>query len=85
VLPEFSAFLRKHRLRVPHDVGVAVVSQILEGTPFSGLQENQRLIGAWAVEQLVSRIMNRDFGIPTNPRIEMVERLWVEGKTLRAR
>ena len=61
----------------------AVVSQILEKTPFSGLEENQGLIGAWAVELLVARIMNRDFGIPANPRIEMVERRWVNGQSLR--
>lgn len=82
-LPEFEALLRRQRIRVPQDLGVAAISQSLAGTPFSGLQENQHLIGAWAVELLAARIMNRDFGIPTNPRIEMVERQWVDGKTLR--
>ena len=40
-------------------------------------------VGSWAVELLVSRIMNRDFGYPSHPRIEMVEMQWIEGKTLR--
>jgi LacI family transcriptional regulator len=83
-LPGFEAILRRQKLRAPRDVGVAVISQSLGGTEFSGLQENQNLLGSWAVELLVSRIMNRDFGIPTNPRIEMVEREWVDGSTLRA-
>jgi len=82
-LPSFQAILQRQKLRAPRDLGVAVISQNLAGTDFSGLQENQNLIGAWAVELLVSRIMNRDFGIPTNPRIEMVERQWIDGKTLR--
>jgi LacI family transcriptional regulator len=83
-LPSFQAILKRQRLRMPQDVGVAVISQDLAGTEFSGLQENQHLIGAWAVELLVSRIMNHDFGIPANPRIEMVERQWIDGQTLRA-
>ncbi len=82
-LPSFQAILKRLHLRLPQDVGVAVISQDLASTEFSGLQENQHLIGAWAVELLVSRIMNRDFGIPSNPRIEMVERQWIDGKTLR--
>lgn len=85
MLDDLREILRRNRLRVPEDLGVAVVSQILEGTEFSGMQQNQTLMGAWAVEALVSRIMNHDFGIPENPRIEMVESRWVAGKTLRAR
>ena len=84
-LTEFNTILRQQRIRVPRDLGVAVISQFLEGTDFSGLQENQALIGSWSVELLVARIMNRDLGIPSYPRIEMVERRWIGGKTLRER
>lgn len=83
MLAEFGTILRRRDIRTPRDVGVAVISQNLEGTDFSGLQENQPLIGAWSVELLVSRIMNRDFGIPSHPRIEMIERRWITGKSLR--
>jgi LacI family transcriptional regulator len=82
-LPAFSALLRRHRVRAPRDVGVVVLSHILEGTDFSGMQQNQPLMGAWAVELLAARIANRDFGIPAHPRIEMVESRWIEGRTLR--
>jgi DNA-binding LacI/PurR family transcriptional regulator len=84
LLAEFAQVLRSNRLRVPDDVGVAVVSQILEGTGFSGMESNQQLMGAWAVELLVSRIMNQDFGVPRFPRVEMVDCRWVEGSSLRA-
>lgn len=69
--------------RVPHEIGVAVVSQILEGSGFSGMQQNQDLMGQRAVELLIARIMNQDFGFPQHPRLEMVESCWVEGDTLR--
>ncbi len=85
VLPEFAAILRRQQSLVPRELGVAVISQNLAGTDFSGLQENQRLIGMWSVDLLASCILHRDFGIPAHPRIEMVEREWVEGRTLRDR
>jgi DNA-binding LacI/PurR family transcriptional regulator len=84
-LGDFERLLQRRGIRVPEDLGVAVVTQILEGTRFSGLQANQRLVGEWAVELLVGRIMTGDFGTPSHPRIEMVEMDWIDGKTLRAR
>ncbi|MGH8018274.1 MAG: LacI family DNA-binding transcriptional regulator [Opitutaceae bacterium] len=83
VLAEFSVLLQRHGIRWPNDMGVAAITQTLEGTDFSGFQENQRLIGAWAVELLVDRIMNHDLGIPENPRILMVESQWIKGSSLR--
>jgi LacI family transcriptional regulator len=71
--------------RSPQHIGMAALSQVLQGTGLSGLEENQQLMGEWAVELLVARIMNRDFGIPDYPRIEMVEGRWVDGGSLRPR
>lgn len=77
--------LTESGMSVPSDIGIAVVSQSLAGSRFSGMQQNQKLMGEWAVELLASRIINQDFGIPLNPRIEMVESQWIEGETLRRR
>lgn len=85
VLEPLRAVLRDNRIRVPRRLGVAVLSQILEGSGFSGLQQNQPLMGAWAVEMLAARVANRDLGIPATPRVEMVEGEWVEGRSLRRR
>ena len=82
MIGRFRAFLDRLQIEVPKRLGVAVLSHEVEGSGFSGLQQNQDLMGAWAVELLASRIANNDFGIPANPRIEMVESEWTEGKTL---
>ncbi len=82
-LADFQQVLRRHRIRVPEDLGVAVITQVLTGTDFSGLQGNPPLLGEWMVELLVARIMNRDFGLPSHPRIEMIEMDWVDGQSLR--
>lgn len=81
-IPQLRAALREQRRRVPAELGVAVLSHIVQGTGFSGLQQNQHLMGAWAVEMLAARISNRDLGLPVNPRIEMVESEWVDGGSL---
>jgi len=82
-LIDFQRVLRKNGVRVPEDIGIAAVTQILNGTGLAGSEQDQELIGSWAVELLVSRIMNQDFGIPENPRIELVESHWVDGASLR--
>ena len=82
-LPRLATFLREQKIRVPQDLGVVAVSQVIRGTGFSGFEENQALMGQWAVELLMARIVNRDWGIPTYPRTEMVESEWVEGGSLR--
>jgi len=85
-LPEmvarFRAVLRRMRISVPKNLGVVVLSHEVEGSGFCGLQQNQRLMGSWAVELLAARIANQDLGIPVNPRTEMVESEWVNGDSL---
>jgi LacI family transcriptional regulator len=83
-ISRFRAILHRLQIEVPRRLGVVVLSHQVEGTGFAGLQQNQKLMGAWAVELLAARIANRDLGIPTNPRIEMVESEWIKGQSLRS-
>jgi len=83
-IPELHAILNANRIRVPEDLGVAVVSQVIEQTKFSGMQQNQQLMGTWAVELLAARIVHLDLGIPSHPRIELVESEWLDQASLRA-
>lgn len=82
-LADFRAVLRKNKIRVPSKLGVAVITQVLEGSDFSGMQQNHQVMGARMVELLASLIMNLDIGFPAHPRIEMVESDWLEGGSLR--
>lgn len=83
-IARFRAILTRLQIDIPRRLGVVVLSHQVEGSGFAGLQQNQKLMGAWAVELLAARIANRDFGIPTNPRTEMVESEWIKGQSLRA-
>lgn len=83
MIARFRAVLRRLQISVPKQLGVVVLSHEVQGSGFAGLQQNQYLMGAWAVELLAARIANRDFGIPTDPRTEMVESEWIDGDSLR--
>jgi LacI family transcriptional regulator len=77
------AVLTGNGRHIPSDLGVVVLTQLLEGTGFSGLQPNHTLIGIRAVDSLVARVSSREFGLPTNPHMETLEGKWIEGQSLR--
>jgi LacI family transcriptional regulator len=85
MIARFRAVLRRLQISIPKGLGVVVLSHEVEGSGFSGLQQNQRLMGSWAVELLAARIANQDLGIPVNPRTEMVESEWINGDSLQKR
>lgn len=82
-LTAFGVELQRRSVRWPADIGIAAIAPILEGTGFAGLQENHRLIGQWCVELLVERILHHDLGLPTVPRLQLVESQWLKGTSLR--
>lgn len=82
-LVELGVQLQRQGVHWPADIGLVAIAPILEGTGFSGLQEDHRLIGRWSVEMLVERILHHELGLPANPRLQMVESQWVKGNSLR--
>jgi DNA-binding LacI/PurR family transcriptional regulator len=83
MIAALTAILERQGLsHLPQKIGMAVLSQTLQGTDLSGFEENGTLMGEWAMELLVGRIMNHDFGVPVHPKIQMVGGRWVDGKSL---
>ncbi len=69
--------------RVPQDVGLAWLSCTHLGHPCSGIFQNGRLIGAMAVDTLVSQLERHESGLPEQARTLMIEGQWNEGQSLR--
>lgn len=69
--------------RVPDDIGVAVLACPEQGSPVSGIYQNGRLVGALAVDTLISQIERHEQGLPGQATTVMVEGQWNEGRTLR--
>jgi DNA-binding LacI/PurR family transcriptional regulator len=82
-LAALEAWLTKRKLRVPRDLGLALLDKNPDPLRYAGVCQNPRLMGAASLEMLLGRLMLRDFGPPEHPKVELVEGGWNEGVTLR--
>lgn len=71
-------------LRVPDDVGVANLNTSLSDSTLAGVYQNDRLIGATAVDVLAGMISRNERGIPATPIRTLVEGVWQNGSSVRA-
>jgi LacI family transcriptional regulator len=69
--------------RVPQDIGLAWLSCTHLGHPCSGIYQNGHLIGATAIDTLISQVERHERGLPLQATTLMVEGQWNEGSTLR--
>lgn len=68
---------------VPKDIGLAWLACTRLGHPCSGIFQNGPLIGATAVDTLISMIERHERGLPRHATTLMVEGQWNAGQTLR--
>jgi LacI family transcriptional regulator len=78
------AVLARAGVRVPRDVGVALLDKNPDRARYSGICQDPAQMGAVALELLLGRLLLRDFAPPQSPKIELVVGSWNEGRTLRA-
>lgn len=71
-------------VRVPDDVGLALLSVRKRDGFFAGIWENPQVVGARAVEQLIGLVQHGERGVPEMPSFVMIEGSWLPGKTIRA-
>ena len=76
-------WVEERGLRCPDDVGVARLSIGGDETFYSGVYENNPIIGATAVDILVGLLQRGQFGVPRFPTRTLVEGEWRENKTVR--
>jgi hypothetical protein len=86
-IQEVDAALRRAKIRVPRDLGIALLNTGEKTCPaHSGVFQHGPTCGALAAEMLMGRLHLRDFGRRvTTPKIEVFDGLWREGLTLRPR
>lgn len=69
--------------RVPADIGLALLACPQMGDTCSGVFQNGRMIGALAVDTLISMVERNERGLPEQATTLMIEGQWNEGTTLR--
>src|SRR5262245_24638346 len=70
--------------RIPDDIGLALLACPQLGDANSGVYQNGKMIGALAVDTLISMVERHERGLPEQATTLMVEGQWNEGRTLRA-
>lgn len=78
------AHLKKLGLRVPRDIGLASLACPELHHVCSGIWQNGRLLGATAIDNIISMLEHNERGLPEQTRVIMVEGVWNDGQTLRA-
>ncbi len=71
-------------LRVPGPVAFASANKAGRSV-FAGIEERPEEIGAAAIEQLAGMIQRGEKGIPTIPKVIMIEGRWMAGRSVRGK
>lgn len=74
---------RRLGLRIPGKVGFVSANKAGD-SPMAGIEEQPEEIGATAIEVLAGMIQRGEKGVPTVPKVTMVEGRWIEGRSVRA-
>ncbi len=81
--PETLDWLERLGLRCPEDVGLVHLDLTTEIDGWSGMNQNNDVVGAFAVDLVIGQLHRNETGIPDRPKCMMTESQWVPGTTLR--
>lgn len=77
--------LAKLGLKVPRDIGLASLACRTGDDAISGVWQNGHLLGATAVDRIISMLESNERGFTPQASVTMVEGVWNPGSTLRKR
>jgi len=80
---EVERWIQELGLRVPDDVGLIQYEWRDDHRGWAGMDQCNDLVGAAAVDMLVSQIHHNDRGIPEHPRATLIGSHWVDGATVK--
>ena len=69
--------------KIPADIGTVSLACPSPVDPISGIWQNGAMIGALAVDTLISQVERHERGLPAQATTLMLEGQWNEGRTLR--
>jgi len=69
--------------RVPEDLGLAHLNLAVDVQGWSGIDQNQKEIGAAAIDLVIGQLRRNETGFPESPRALLCKGLWKSGQTTR--
>lgn len=70
-------------LRAPEDIGLIQYEWRADHHDWAGMDQRNDLVGAAAMDMLISMVHHNERGVPENPRATMIGCHWVDGGTVR--
>jgi LacI family transcriptional regulator len=74
-------WLEAMKLRVPQDIGLACLVR-QRGSGHAAIDEKNEVIGAAALELVVSQMTRNEYGPPLHPKLVLIEGQWVGGTSV---
>lgn len=81
LLGEELAWMHEMGLSTDKDMALVCLNRP-SGSAFSGMEENNLLVGELACDIVVNHIIHNERGLAANPRLILVQGKWVDGATL---
>ena len=82
--PGIKKWVESFGLRVPRDIGLVNLDNVLDEDGWAGMLQNNQSIGSAAVDVVVGQIHRNEMGIPPFQKCVLVSSTWTGGKTIRA-
>jgi len=76
-------WIQEEGLKVPEDIGVALLDCPLDLHAASGIDQDVAAIGETVVNTLVAQVESNSMGIPDNPKYTRINGVWKSGQTTR--
>lgn len=74
--------LKRFGLRLPEDIGLALLTRVKPTREASGVSEQPLEVGAAAIDYVVAMLQRGERGVPASPRRLLVEGKWFDGRTV---
>jgi LacI family transcriptional regulator len=82
ITDDIYTWLREKKVNVPNEVGLVALSILSSRHELSGINEQQELVGAAAVQLVVDQLMLNERGTPIHPKAVLIDGIWVQGTTI---
>lgn len=79
----YAGLIRETGRKIPEDIGFALLERAPDAEDYAGMNQNHELTGAYAADLVIQKIQMNEFGLPTHPRITLVQADWIDGPTVR--
>ena len=74
-------WITEMHIKIPDEVGLAHLDRHDDLADWSGMHQNNTLVGAAAIDMLVGQLHRNEVGLPEFPKSSLIQSTWIDGPT----